>query len=182
MKQLLRCLAVLISLAGCASVPPPAPQTAATAPPPGFPANLRWDLVPKWITWTPPNATINWPPNDGCAAAPTAKTLPAGAMIDRFGGESGSFFSPKGESFASRAVPYVCRQMDYRVYKVLKSTPVKVCKAAPWFDEPGGAVQDQTVKGGKPESAANLVADGHLKVVTYVAGGGSGPFPQCGGP
>jgi Tuberculosis necrotizing toxin len=103
-------------------------------------------------------------------------------MIDRFGAEDGSFFSPKGESFASRAVPYVCKQMDYRVYEVRKSIPVKVCKAAPWFDEPGGATQDQTEKAGKPESASDLVANGSIKVVTYVVGGGSGPFPQCGGP
>jgi hypothetical protein len=94
MKQLLRSLIVFMLLADRAVVPPPAPmQTAApvrTAAPAGFPANLRWDLVPKWINWTSPNATISWPPNDGCTAAPEARTLPVGDLIDRFGSEGGS--------------------------------------------------------------------------------------------
>jgi hypothetical protein len=180
MKQLFRCLIVAAALAGCApSAPPPPPAPAALSvnAPPGFPANLRWDLVPKWIQWSDGKATVSWPPDDGCARAPAAKTLRRGTMIDRFGAETGSFFSPKGASFASRAVPYVCRQMDYRVYRVMKPIPVKACDAAPWFGEPGGAVQDQT-----SVPASQLVAAGKLKAVTYVAGGGPGPFPQCEGP
>src|SRR5450631_4213051 len=116
MKHLLRCLIVCVVLVGCTSPPPAAPA--------GFPATLRWDLVPRWIQWTSPNASVSWPPDDGCAAAAEPKTLAAGAIIDRFGSEDGTFFSPKGESFASRAVPYVCREMDYRVYKVLAPIPV----------------------------------------------------------
>jgi hypothetical protein len=93
--------------------PQAAPAADAETRPADFPANLRWDLVPKWIKWVADKAQISWPPNDGCAAAPVAQSLTAGQMIDRFGSEFGAFFSPKGESFRSRAVPYVCRQMDY---------------------------------------------------------------------
>jgi hypothetical protein len=171
MKRVLRSFVVLVLLVGCTLAPPPVVRTAAPA---DFPAKCRWDLVPQWIRWSSPNAAISWPPDDGCATAPDATTLPAGALIDRFGDETGTFFSPRGESFASRAVPYVCEQMDYRVYRVLQPLPVKACKAAPWFNEPGGAVQEQTA-----EPAAKLVAERRIAMVDHVAGGSSGPFPQC---
>ena len=175
MKHLFRSLAVVILLASCAPTPQAPVRTA--GPPPGFPANLRWDLVPRWIQWNPSNATIDWPPNDGCAAAPVAEKVPVEAMIDRFGSDHGSFFSPKGASFASRATPYVCKEMDYTVYRVLKATPAEACRAAPWFDEPGGAGQMKS-----SEPAEKLVSDKFIRVVSHVAGGGSGPFPQCGSP
>jgi hypothetical protein len=155
---------------------PTAAAFAEDGAPPDFPTNLRWDLVPTWIGWASPKAAVSWPPNDGCAAAAEARTLAPGALIDRFGSQSGTFFSLKGESFQARAVPYVCRQMDYRIYRVLKPLPVKACKVAPWFNEPGGAEQVQTA-----EPAYRLVESGSLKVVIYVAGGSRGPSPQCGG-
>jgi hypothetical protein len=160
-----------------ASAAATAAPAAPTAEPAGFPANLRWDLVPKWIQWADNKAQISWPPNDGCATAPVAQSLTPGQMIDRFGSEGGTFFSPRGESYRSRAVPYVCRQMDYRVYRVMKPIAVKSCKAAPWFGEPGGAIQVQTA-----DPAYKLVAEGAIKVVSYDAGGSSGPDPQCGRP
>jgi hypothetical protein len=156
--------------------PPAATQVAAAVatPPSGFPANLRWDLVPKWIRWADAKIQIDWPPNDGCASAPVTRSLAPGALIDRFGSEGGSFFTPKGESYAARSVPYVCRQMDYRVYRVLKPLAVRACKAAPYFGEPGGADQVQTA-----DPAYKLVAEGSLEVVSYASGGHGGPAPQC---
>jgi hypothetical protein len=148
-----------------------------TAAPVGFPANLRWGLVPKFIQWVDAKAQIAWPPNDGCAGTPTPGSLTAGELIDRFGSEGGTFFSPKGASYQSRAVPYVCPQMDYRVYRVLKPIAVKSCRAAPWFNEPGGAVQVQTA-----DPAYKLVANGVIEVVSYAPGGNGGPAPQCGRP
>lgn len=176
MTRIIRSLFVIFFLAAIPYAGPAQAQ-AETAPPAGFPANLRWELVPKWIQWVADKAQISWPPNDGCAAAPVARSLAGGEMIDRFGSEFGTFFSPKGESFASRAVPYVCRQMDYRVYRVLKPIAVKSCKAAPWFDEPGGAIQVQTT-----DPANKLAAAGMIEVVSYAAGGSGGAAPQCGRP
>lgn len=178
MKHLLRSFAVLAALVGCAVVPPPPMRTATpeTAPA-GFPANLRWDLVPRWIKWDPPTATVSWPKDDGCAGAPVARTLAPGVLLDRFGDEGGTFLSPKGQSFASRAVPYVCDQMDYWVYRVRKPLPVKTCPAAAWFGEPGGAIQDQIA-----EPVYKLEANGSLTAISYVPGGSKGPFPQCGAP
>jgi len=178
-NRLVASLCISLVLLGPAQVVPALAQTdqAATAAPAGFPANLRWDLVPKWIQWTASKVTISWPPNDGCAQVPQSQTLAAGTLIDRFGSEGGSFFSPKGESFKSRAVPYVCTQMDYRVYRVVKPLPVKSCNAASWFGETGGAVQVQTA-----DPAYKLVAAGAIEVVSYAVGGNGGPAPQCGGP
>jgi Tuberculosis necrotizing toxin len=184
MKRIVRSLFIAVSLFGVASHPPVRAQTATTLPvavgntaPAGFPANLRWSLVPKWIQWADAKAQISWPPNDGCESAPVAQSLTPGEMIDRFGSEGGTFFSPKGESYRSRAVPYVCTQMDYRVYRVVKPLAVKSCKAAPWFGEPGGAIQVQTA-----DPAYKLVAEGILEVVSHAVGGSGGPAPQCGRP
>jgi Tuberculosis necrotizing toxin len=189
MKRFVRALFTTISLFGASlfavvSCAPTQQQPVATTqaeaantPPAGFPANLRWDLVPKWIQWADAKAQISWPPNDGCEAAPVARSLPAGELIDRFGSEGGTFFSPKGESYQSRAVPYICRKMDYWVYRVARPLAVKSCKAAPWFNEPGGAIQVQTAG-----PAYKLVADGTLEVVSHAVGGSGGPDPQCGRP
>jgi hypothetical protein len=178
MNRLIASVLLALALLGPAQLAPiHQPAQAATPPPAGWPANLRWDLVPKWIQWAAEKATISWPPNDGCAAAPVSETLAVGALIDRFGSEGGTFFSPRGESFASRAVPYVCKAMDYRIYKVAKPLPVKACKAAPWFGEPGGAKQVQSA-----DPAYKLVASGTIEAVSYEVGGGSGPYPQCGRP
>jgi hypothetical protein len=177
-----RSLFVVISLLGCSLIEPVQAQTAANAAvvnaaPAGFPSNLRWDLVPKWIQWVDAKAQISWPPNDGCSSAPVSESLTAGELIDRFGSEGGTFFSPQGESFRSRAVPYVCTQMDYRVYRVVKPIAVKACKAASWFGEPGGAIQVQAA-----DPAYKLVADGEIEVVSYAVGGSGGSAPQCGRP
>jgi hypothetical protein len=188
MTRFARWLAMALTLASCSpsGVPPGvsvatphgvSPGQVVDTAPTGFPANLRWDLVPKWIQWASGKATISWPPNDGCALAPQTAQLTVGQTIDRFGSEGGTFFSPRGESYQSRAVPYVCTQMDYRVYRVTRPIPVKTCKAAPWFDEPGGAMQVQAA-----DPAYKLVASGMIQVVSYAHGGSGGPAPQCGGP
>jgi hypothetical protein len=171
MLNFLRTLIVGLALFGVSAA---GQSQAQTTPPSGYPATLRWDLVPKWIQWASDKANVSWPPNDGCASAPETKTLAAGDFIDRFGSEGGTFFSPRGESFKARAVPYNCKMMDYRIYKVLKPIPVKACKAAPWFGEPGGAMQVQTA-----DPAYKLVAAGSIQAVEYVTGGTAGSFPQC---
>lgn len=139
-----------------------------------LPSYLRADLYPRWVD---ARALITWPPNNGCAADPVSETVPPGTLIDRFGSENGSFFSPRGESFAARAVPYVCQRMAYTVYRVTRTLPVHTCKAAPWFGEPGGAVQYQT-----SAPAFRLREQGMIEVVTDDAGGTGGAASPCGSP
>lgn len=162
----------LLALAGCvASQAAVQPTPAATvsdatqpmstpAPPPG----IRPDLNPKWRL---ANGDINWPLHDGFDAPPILLVLEPGMLIDRFGPESGHFFSPKGASFGRRAVPYVCLTYPYHVYRVEEPLLAWTGKAAAWFDEPGGATQLQT-----DASVAQLLADG---TISTIAVSGSSP-------
>lgn len=159
-------LSLLCLLAAC--TPPVAQQSASALPP-----NIRPDLAEKWH----PNGQIMWPPNDGCAAAPVSQTLPTGTLIDRFGSEGGTFFSPRGESYAARAVPYVCSKMAYTVYRVDRPLPVQACRAAPWFDEPGGATQYKT-----DAPAYKLREAGTIEVATGDSSGNGKPASPCGSP
>ena len=174
MKRLPRLLLILLSLAAL-----PALAQAQTAPPSGWPPFLRWDLVPKWITWdaTKQQPVIRWPDIDGCAAKPVDENLAIGTLIDRFGQTTGSFFSPRGASFKARATPYICKMEDYRVYTVVAALPVHTCKAAPWFGLTGGAKQYKT------DEPAKALIDKHvIEEVLYEAAGNNLPYPQCGGP
>jgi Tuberculosis necrotizing toxin len=111
------------------------------------------DIVPQWVT-------LAWPKDDGCKAAAVSQTLVPGTLIDRFGDESGSYFSPKGESFGKRALPYVCSQTAYTVYRVIRPLHVSSCEAVAWFGEPGGATQYKT-----DEPVSRLRKEGEIQTV-----------------
>ena len=149
MKKISLFLATVF-LAGCVSAPPPPVHHA--LPPPLLPT-----LGEKWIN---PQGGVIWPPSEGFSAPPFPLILPAGLLIDRFGSPYGRFFSPKGADFAARALPYECSKLDYTTYRVLAPIFVWVGKAAPWFDQAGGATQFET-----DATAAQLVADAALQPV-----------------
>jgi hypothetical protein len=177
MTRITASLLIGLSLFGCTPAAP-VPDTAASVTIPyNFPPVFRWDLVPTWIQWNGDKAKVGWPAKDGCATVPQAKTLTPGELIDRFGAETGNFFSPKGESYPGRAVPYICQRMDYRVYRVKTPVHVSACKASSWFGEPGGATQYKTAG-----AAADLRKTGAIEVVSESAAGSAGPAPQCGSP
>ena len=174
MTRLPRFLLILYALAAL-----PGLVHAQTAPPTGWPIYLRWDMAPKWIQWdaSTKQATVNWPKDNGCVANPVDETLPAGTLIDRFGLQTGSYFSPRGASFRSRATPYICKMMDYRVYKVMTDLAVHTCKAAGWFGLIGGAKQYKT------DDNAQALVDNHIvEDILYEAGGYNLLAPQCGSP
>lgn len=171
--RFLRLLPLLFVLS-CTAIPGTAPPSSAPARVTAWPVYLRHDLYPEWID---ANARVRWPPHDGCVSDPAPVTVPTGTEIDRFGGETGSFFSPKGESFAARAVPYVCRQMVYTVYRVARPLAVRSCKAAPWFGQPGGATQYQTT-----QPALKLTETGAIEVLRAVIPEDARAAPQCAGP
>jgi hypothetical protein len=62
-------------------------------------------------------------------------------LLDRFGSTGGRFFSPLGAPYSARALPYVCAAQVYTVYRVHGPLEVQSGTAAPWFGEPGGAIQ-----------------------------------------
>jgi len=123
---------LLLWLSACAA----APVASFSLPP-----DARPDLPQKWLSG---DARYAWPPRDGFAESPVLVILPPGTLLDRFGGNSGRFLSPKGAGYKARALPYTCATLTYTVFQVLRPLPVWAGKAAPWFDEPGGATQFQT--------------------------------------
>lgn len=177
MTRITASLLIGFILFGCAPAAPMHDTAASVTIPYNFPPVFRWELVPTWIQWDGDQAKVAWPAKGGCATVPEPKMLAPGELIDRFGREDGNFFSPKGESYPGRAVPYICQRMDYRVYRV--NTPVRVsaCKASSWFGEPGGATQYETTG-----TAADLRENGAIEVVSESAAGSAGPGPQCGRP
>jgi hypothetical protein len=165
----LRLLPALLVVAACTTpgtVPrPPTAESAATVTPAAhLPPNLRSDLARRWFD---ESGDLRWPPNDGFAARPDPVVLPRGLLVDRFGLETGRFFSPKDAPYAARALPYVCEKLTYSEFRVDIPVVAWTGKAAPWFDEPGGATQFET-----DASAARLLADHELEVVPH-----SGPAP-----
>jgi len=165
MKHWLLVAALLaIAPAGCA----PAPAAVSTA---ALPPGVTPGLDRRWLT---PQGAINWPPNDGFAAAPAPEVLPPGTLLDRFGNDYGSFFSPAGAGYGKRALPYVCLRQAYTVFRVTAPLPVWVGRAAPWFDQPGGATQFQT-----DASAARMIQDSVLVPVSRDAPGVDAPDRPC---
>jgi hypothetical protein len=159
MRSLLRfnlLAAALLILAACTAQPLPPLK-----------APFRADLAPQWRDDT---GAILWPADDGFAAAPVLMILPPGVLIDRFGQETGRFFSPKGAGYAARALPYACAALAYHVYRVERPLPAWSGKAAPWFDQPGGATQFET-----DASAGQLLADG---TVSALPEPGPAPCPK----
>lgn len=118
---------------------------------------IRSDIAAQWRDG---NGALRWPPNDGAAGAITPVVLAPGMILDRYGCEGGTFLSPRGAAFSARALPYVCATAPYYSYRVVRPLLAWTAKAAPWFDQRGGATQFQT-----DASVAQLRADGVLEVV-----------------
>ncbi|KIL98123.1 Rhs family protein [Paramagnetospirillum magnetotacticum MS-1] len=119
--------------------------------------DIRSDIAAQWKDGS---GNLRWPPNDGAAGAITPVVLTPGMVIDRYGCEWGNFFSPRGAAFAARALPYVCATSPYFTYRVVRPVVAWTAKAAPWFDQKGGATQFQT-----DASVSQLLADGVIETV-----------------
>lgn len=116
---------------------------------------VRSDIAAQWKDGS---GALRWPPNDGAAGTITPVVLPPGMILDRFGCEGGNYLSPRGAAFTARALPYVCATSPYFTYRVARPLLAWTAKAAPWFDQKGGATQFQT-----DASVAQLLADGVIE-------------------
>lgn len=165
-RSLLAAAALAIALTGCA----PLPGSVSTS---ALPAGVRPNLDrQRWIT---AQGAINWPPNEGFAAAPVPEVLPPGTLLDRFGSDYGNFFSPAGAPYDKRALPYVCLQQAYTVFRVTAPLPVWAGRAAPWFDQPGGATQFET-----DATAQRMIGDSVIAPVSRDAAGAEAADRPCG--
>ena len=103
--------------------------------------------------------TTYYPPNDGFFGESTSQTLEAGARIDRYGGEGGTFVSPEGTSEAMRALPPGATERPYNIYEVVNAIEVRAGTIAPAFGQLGLGTQYVL-----PDSVANLIENGYLKL------------------
>lgn len=103
---------------------------------------------------------IVWPPNRGFAGTPAQATLRPGAIVDRYGGSSGTFLAPEATPFAMRSLPASSATKPLNVYKVLKPIEVDAGKVAPWFGQPGGGMQYDL-----PKTVQELIESGHLEKI-----------------
>ncbi|ARJ66662.1 hypothetical protein WV31_13765 [Magnetospirillum sp. ME-1] len=126
---------------------------------------IRSDIAAQWKDGS---GNLRWPPNDGAAGTITPVVLAPGMILDRYGCEGGTFLSPRGAAFSARALPYVCATAPYFTYRVVRPLLAWTAKAAPWFDQKGGATQFQT-----DASVAQSLADG---VIERIESG----RPSCG--
>ncbi|KAK4666565.1 hypothetical protein QC763_301340 [Podospora pseudopauciseta] len=93
-------------------------------------------------------------------------TLGRGTLLDRFGGETGTFVSPAGAGYQQRALPPTNLNTpadtgvpyNYHVYSVLVPFVVRSGPIRPWFGQPGNGVQFEL-----PKTVAELIVDGVLK-------------------
>jgi len=108
----------------------------------------------------------SWPPNKGFVSI-EAVDLNIGSKIDRFGGfldsngefrDYGTFVSPEGNSFTSRALPSSTKNKDYNAYEVLEPLKVNSGPAIPWFGQSGEGTQYEL-----PSSIENLKDKGKIK-------------------
>jgi hypothetical protein len=139
---------------------------------------------------TAPNANWRYPKDNGFRIVhgkPVERTvtLRRGQEIDLFGNpgnpadpaanKGGQFLAPAGTPYEDRAIPptnldtyAASARFNYHLYKVLKKFSVLAGPVAPWFDQPGGGIQDYlaatTGPGLPPDPGiANLVNQGYVK-------------------
>ncbi|KAI9242510.1 MAG: hypothetical protein BYD32DRAFT_362588, partial [Podila humilis] len=93
-------------------------------------------------------------------------TLYPNTLVDRFGGENGTYLSPAEAPFPQRALPPLSLDtpttdkkypFNYHVYIVIKPFVVLAGPIAPYYGQPGQGVQYHT-----NTSIINLVTDGIL--------------------
>ncbi len=107
------------------------------------------------------DGTWRYPERDGFQGDPKERMTRVGERFDRFGGEGGRFTSPEGTPFESRALPPTSYDQPYNVYEVVRPYPIQEGSIAPWFNQPGGGIQQV-----QPMSMGELVERGYLRRVT----------------
>jgi hypothetical protein len=97
-------------------------------------------------------------------------TLPVGTLLDRFGGEGGSFVSPVNAPYMQRALPPsnldwpevdLRVPYNYHVYEVLTPFNVSAGPIASWFEQPGQGVQYHM-----PSNISTMIGQNYLRNVS----------------
>jgi hypothetical protein len=103
---------------------------------------------------------IIWPSNRGFLNPPDRGVLQPGSMVDRFGGNTGTFVAPRGTAFEARSLPADFANKPLNAFEVLKPINVDAGVSAPWFNQPGGGGQFEL-----PQTVQELIESGHLRPI-----------------
>lgn len=126
-----------------------------------------------------------YPPDHGFAPGTKERAkVRVGEILQRFGSPSGQQLAPCGTLYGQVAIPPsnldtfndTSAPFNYYRFKVTKTFEIDQGKAAPWFQQPGGGIQDYTanaidangpVPTTNPDGVTNndLVANGDLQRV-----------------
>ena len=86
-------------------------------------------------------------------------------LIDRYGEQGGSFFSPEGMPYEQRALALHSKNANYYVYKVTESFEVDSGKNEPWFGREGRGTQLLKYhENGKMYSIQELIDEGYIEL------------------
>jgi len=89
----------------------------------------------------PLNGKNFYPKNNGFLDTPEFIDLQPGQVIDRYGDETGRFFSPEGTPIENRSLHPSTNTNSYNSFEVVKPFPVQSGTVAPYYGQPGGGVQ-----------------------------------------
>lgn len=102
---------------------------------------------------------LYYPANNGALGTWTRSILTKGQIIDRYGSEYGSYFSPRGTPLNMRALDYT-PSGKASVYEVLKPFPVEQSTIAPAFGKIGLGIQYKS-----PISVSDLIRLKYIKPI-----------------
>ncbi|PWY76557.1 hypothetical protein BO83DRAFT_462294 [Aspergillus eucalypticola CBS 122712] len=108
------------------------------------------DWLCTWANWTDNGFNKNlsnlvYGPNDGFDGCSETVTLEVGTLVDRFGGENGSFLAPANASYGSRSIgpSSLVKKYDdspmynYWLVNVTKPFEAQAGYTLPWDGQPG---------------------------------------------
>ena len=104
-----------------------------------------------------------WAPNGGRVEGSVIEglSLSEGTVIDRYGGDGGTYTSPVGTPYEQRALPYIENENAYHQYEVVKRIDgVTMSEISAAFNQVGGGIQFEL-----PKSIKELIDEGYLKEI-----------------
>ena len=112
--------------------------------------------------WKNADGSVKWPPNNGAVkGTEEVITMKPGEKFGRIGSPDGKYTAPPGTSPDKLSLAPGTDTSLYTEYVVVKEIPnVNRATVAPWFDKPGGGIQNLM-----PQTIRQLERDGFIKKV-----------------
>lgn len=126
-----------------------------------------------------PDGSLRYPGNEGAVPGsrvvftdPSEFLRNYGDLLDRMGGDGGSFFTLTDTPFEARALPGSNLAGDFTTFRIADSLPdgirIEVSEVAPAFGQPGGGLQIQFVDDAHGALSVESLADRDIVVLDRV--------------